>query len=106
MSSNVKFYEDILGSDITNYQLWIELSDGTFKKSDSTYNELVVRNRRGRPRKTQLSFTTVNSIRVDSINQLLEIIKGGGTFALVLEPEPNNDIETIEPSRTPSNNIF
>ena len=30
----------------------LELLDGTFKKSDSTYNELVVRNRRGRPRKT------------------------------------------------------
>ena len=52
MSLNVKFYEDILGSDITNYQLYVELLDGTFKKSDSTYNELVVRNRRGRPRKT------------------------------------------------------
>ena len=48
----------------------------------------------------------VNSIRVDFINQLLEIIKGGGTFALVLEPEPNNDTETIKASRTPSNNIF
>ena len=104
MSLNVKFYEDILGSDITNYQLWVELLDGTFKKSDSTYNELVVRNRRGRPRKTQ-SYT-VDSIRADSINQLPEIIKGGGTFALVLEPEPNNDTETIEASRTPGNNIF
>ena len=106
MSSNVKFYEDILGSDITNYQLWIELSDGTFKKSDSTYNELVVRNRRSRPRKTQLSSATVDLIRADSINQLLEIIKGGGTFTLVLELEPNNDTETIKPSRIPSNNIF
>ena len=76
MSSNVKFYEDILGSDITNYQLWVELLDGTFKKSDSTYNELVVRNRRSRPRKTQ-SYT-VDSIRAYSINQLLEIVKGGG----------------------------
>ena len=104
MSLNVKFYEDILGSDITNYQLWVELLDGTFKKSDSTYNELVVRNRRGRPRKTQ-SYT-VDSIKADSINQLLEIVKGGGTFALVPEPELNNDIETIEASRTPSNNIF
>ena len=49
---------------------------------------------------------TVDSIRADSINQLPEIVKGGGTFALVLELEPNNDTETIEASKIPSNNIF
>ena len=70
-----------------------------------------MRNRRGRPRKTQLSSATVNLIRADSINQLLEIIKGGGTFALVLDPDLNIDTETTEASRpkvskTPSNNIF
>ena len=40
--SNVKFFEDLLGSLIDNYQLQIELLDGSFKRTDSTFNKHVV----------------------------------------------------------------
>lgn len=70
ISSNVRFFEDIPGSSINNYQLWIELTDGTFEESEGTFNKLIVRNKRGRPmgwRKEHDKYTsqapTVDSIR-------------------------------------------
>lgn len=65
VSSNVKFFEDIPGSSINNYQLWIELSDGSFEQSEGTYNKLLIRNKRGRPTRSHQE-PTVDSIRMSS----------------------------------------
>ena len=37
ISSNVKFFEDLPGSSIDNYQLWIELLDGLFEYVDGIF---------------------------------------------------------------------
>ncbi len=82
ISSNVKFFEDLPGSSIDNYQLWIELSDGSFERTDGTFNKHVVRNKRGRPqgwRKdgSHLSAApTVDSIRSEQANQLPDVALG------------------------------
>jgi hypothetical protein len=74
-SSNVRFFEDIPGSAIDNFQLWIELSDGSFEKSDGNYSRPPVRNRRGRPKGwrkdgSHLSPPTVDSVRDEQASQL------------------------------------
>ena len=46
ISSNIKFFEDLLGSSINNYQLQVELSDGLFKHADGTFNKYVMWNKR------------------------------------------------------------
>lgn len=51
ISSSVRFFEDTPGSQIADYKLWIELSDGTLVESPGTPNELPERRRRGRPLK-------------------------------------------------------
>ncbi len=42
ISSNVKFFKDLLGSLINNYQLQIELLDGLFERIDSIFNKHVI----------------------------------------------------------------
>ena len=46
--SNVRFFKDLLGSSIKNYQLYTELSKGEFKKLKGNYSYYIVRNKRGR----------------------------------------------------------
>lgn len=48
-SSSVKFYEDIPGGSIENFQLWCETSEGNFEQREGDYSHLPVRRKRGRP---------------------------------------------------------
>jgi Reverse transcriptase (RNA-dependent DNA polymerase) len=72
VSSNIQFFEDIPGSSIENYQLWVQTLEGEFEKSDGSYSEHTVRNKRGRPlgwRKDGnhlFSTPTVDEIRTSS----------------------------------------
>ena len=70
-SSNVRFFEDIPGSSIDNYQLWVELSDGSFEKSDGNYSRPPIRNRRGRQKGWRKDGSHLNSPTVDSIRDEL-----------------------------------
>ena len=69
ISSNIKFFEDLLGSLINNYQLQVELLDSSFECTNSTFNKHVVRNKRGYSqgqRKDEsylLATLTINLIR-------------------------------------------
>ena len=46
--SNVRFFENIPGSTINNFQLWIEISSNIFEKLKGIYSWSLVRNWRGR----------------------------------------------------------
>lgn len=58
ISSNFIFFQDIPGRNISNYQLWAELSEGKFIKTDGNYNVFPVRNKRGRPLDQQKNETS------------------------------------------------
>src|SRR5258708_22249706 len=70
-SSKGRFCEDIRGSSIDNYQLWVELSDGSSEKSDGTYSRPPIRNRRGRQKGWRKDGSHLNSPTVDSIRDEL-----------------------------------
>jgi len=46
ISNNIKFFKDILNSSINNYQLWIKLSNRSFKQLEGIYNKLLIQNKR------------------------------------------------------------
>ena len=96
ISSNVKFFEDLPGSSIDNYQLQVELLDSSFEQADGTFNKHVVQNRRGRPqgwRKdgshlAQNPAPTVDSIRNKQASQLPDVVLGRESSAQETRP-PN-----------------
>jgi hypothetical protein len=79
MSSNVRFFEDTPGSSIENYQLWMQLSDGTFEKSDGNWNRHVVRNRRGRP-------ALPGAVAIDGLMPTVDAIRSEGFTTKAADP--------------------
>jgi hypothetical protein len=96
ISSNVTFFEDLPGSSIDNYQLWVEASDGTFEQADGTYNKHVIRRKRGRPLgwrkdRSHLLSPTVDSIRKEQARKLPDVAIGTAT-PNVADPEPETPL--------------
>ena len=98
ISSNVTFFEDLPGSSIDNYQLWIENSDGTFEQADGIYNKHVIRKRRGRPLgwrkdRSHLSTPTVDSIREEQASKLPDVATGTAKPKIPRATPPDADDE-------------
>ena len=80
--SNIKFFKDLLGSSINNYQLQVELLDDLFEYTDNIFNKHIIWNKRGHSQEQRknssylLATPTINSIRNKQASQLLDIVLG------------------------------
>ena len=80
ISSNIKFFKDLPGSSIKNYQLQTEPYKGEFKKLKGNYSYYIIRNRRGRQKgqKKDNSYLklllTINSIYREQIKLLPTLV--------------------------------